>query len=537
MQDQKKENLILILLAVASAVIYFSLIFNNNVWMDEAFTASLVKTDLPGVLERSMNDTLPPLYNILLKLTTDIFGYRIPVMKGLSCLFMVLTIILSAPVIRKNFGFKSTVIYIIALTIMPNMLFFGAEIRMYSLGFMFATLSGVTAFECVREKKPSSFVCFVLSSVLAGYSHHFAFVTVGFVFLFLLIYYLLFCRAELKYWFFSVSSTLILYIPCLIVTLKQLKQVSGYFSMPEITPGVFIKYMRYPYTVGFTPLTLLLSFTVLILLFRLLSDLKNERDLTGLFSLSCFLIYYGVLVFGTIVSKLMTANIFVDRYLFFSTGLLWLFFSIEAGKLKKPLFLFIIVLEVLIGAVSFKNALASEYAEGADELIAFLHENVKEGDLLYTIEDAEGLSLSLPFYEDRLTYIGELPEALDSAGSDGSSEKADPAGFDGSSETVDSVRSDSPSDKTDPAGSSDIADPGSSEGPSDKTDPAGSDGSSETVDSVRSDGSSDRPVIWLAVLQGFSPGEGELSGYKAVPVGDFSFDRYSFTLYTLENIN
>ena len=30
--------------------IYLSLIWNNNVWMDEAFTASLVHTDFAGVI-------------------------------------------------------------------------------------------------------------------------------------------------------------------------------------------------------------------------------------------------------------------------------------------------------------------------------------------------------------------------------------------------------------------------------------------------------------------------------------------------------
>ena len=69
------------ILAFLGAGIYISLIFNQNVWLDEAFTASLIRTDLKGVLERSMNDTLPPLYNILLKLVTDLLGYTIPVMK------------------------------------------------------------------------------------------------------------------------------------------------------------------------------------------------------------------------------------------------------------------------------------------------------------------------------------------------------------------------------------------------------------------------------------------------------------------------
>ncbi len=35
---------------------------------------------------------------------------------------------------------------------------------------------------------------------------------------------------------------------------------------------------------------------------------------------------------------------------------------------------------------------------------------MNEGDLLYTVEDAEGLSLSLPFYDDRLTWREDISE-------------------------------------------------------------------------------------------------------------------------------
>ena len=205
----------------------------------------------------------------------------------------------------------------------------------------------------------------------------------------------------------------------MIVTLRQLKQVSGYFSMPEITPAVFVKYMRYPFTVGFTPLSilLLLVFCALILRYFFIAARSDAYRLTrdvpiNHFIPAYFLIYYCVLLFGTVVSKVMTANIFVDRYLFFAIGLLWLFFAIEAGTLQKPLVYGILILELLTGIAGFLQAYQSEYAGNAEELIAFLEENVKPGDQLYTLEDAEGLSLSLPFYDDALTNV-ESPDDLD----------------------------------------------------------------------------------------------------------------------------
>lgn len=99
------ENVTAAAAAIILSAVFLSLVWNNNVWMDEAFTASLVHTDIAGVIKRSMADTLPPLYNILLKLSTDLFGYSTYVMKVTSVVPMILTIALGATTVRKRFDF------------------------------------------------------------------------------------------------------------------------------------------------------------------------------------------------------------------------------------------------------------------------------------------------------------------------------------------------------------------------------------------------------------------------------------------------
>lgn len=434
------------LLVLLCGAVYVSLTFNNNVWLDEAFTASLVRTDMAGVIERSMADTLPPLYNIILKLTTDIFGYTVPVMKLTSAVPMILTMILGATVVRKRFGAFTSYLFIIALTVMPNMMFFGVEIRMYSLGFLFSTAAGIYVFEVICEPVKKNWIIFTLLSVLAGYSHHFAFVSVGFVYLFLLIYTLIeqkrFSSERdrelhpiiLISFAKCLLATFILYLPCLLVTLKQLESVSGYFSMPDVTLPVFIKYCRYPFTVGLTPLSIALLALTLILALRLVLRIAGihipfldaaqvdgtaEENLRNRdhFSLYCLILFYGVLLFGTLVSRIMTANIFVDRYLFFSLGLIWLFFSIEAGTLKKPLIYCIFIFMLVTGIYSYTQAYMSEYAPGANETIKWLEDNIQEGDSLYTLEDYEELAWCLTFYNSNLKNHETLDEALSAAGS------------------------------------------------------------------------------------------------------------------------
>lgn len=402
------------------SVCYVSLIFNQNVWMDEAFTASLVRTDMAGVISRSMQDTLPPLYNILLKLMTDLLGYSVPVMKLTSVLPMIFTLLLGATVVRKRHGLPVCCIWMLALTFMPLMLHFGIEIRMYSLGFFFATASGIYAYEVVCESSPKNWILFTLFSVLAGYTHHFAFVTVGMVYFFLLLYYLFWDRAHIRRWFFCLLATALLYLPCLLTTLKQIGRVSGYFSMPEVTPSVFLKYMIYPYITGNRIVSVLLGLCVLLLFAYGLYRLKKDPSKEQAYALLCPLPYYLVLLFGTAISKIMTANIFVDRYLFFACGLIWLFFAIEIsllpplrlGEKSVPWAAVAILFVIVIGIVTYRDARAEEYGQDPSDMITYLQSHVEENDALLIYADTETLYWCLQFYQPAFKPYQSAEDAI-----------------------------------------------------------------------------------------------------------------------------
>ncbi len=402
MNEQKKSSLTAYILVFIGTIVYISLIFNQNVWLDEAFTASLIRTDFAGVLSRSAQDTLPPFYNILLKLMTDLWGYHVQVMKITSIIPMVLTMLLGASTVRRRFGSIASYFFIICMFTMPYLLFYGVEIRMYSWGFFFATGSVIYAYEVIQESSLKNWCIFTLLSVGAGYTHHFAFVTVGFVYLFLLLYYIILQRKFLRRWFICLGATMLLYIPCLITTIRQFMSVSGYFSMPEITLSVFIKYMRYPFTVGNPFVSIALAVLIVLLLLRFL--LNKDRTAGDWFAVCCFSIYYGVLVFGTILSKIMTANIFVDRYLFFAFGAIWLFFSISVSSLHKNYRIAILVFLMLAGTIGYVKEYQIEYADGLDTLRVVCDASFESGDGTISFEEADAIAECLGFYYPELIH-------------------------------------------------------------------------------------------------------------------------------------
>lgn len=424
MKTSKKEQISIIAVVVICAFCYISLVFNTNVWMDEAFTATLAHHSFKEVIYLSMMDTLPPLYNIILWLMTSIFGYTVPVMKITSIIPMILTMVLGATTVRKRFGLPVAVAFILSITCMPLMLYYGVEIRMYSLGFFFATAAGIYAHEVLCDSNKKNWILFTLFSVLAGYSHHFAFVTVGFVYLYILLHYIFADRKHIVRWFKCLGATFIAYLPCMVVTLRQLANVSGYFSMPDVTLHLFIQYVLYPYMVGvfFASILCVLLMFACIVLFAYSFFILKERDGDNIYSICCFVTYYGVLIFGTIVSKIMTANIFVDRYLFFSTGLLWMFAAIQIGRLYKkikPAYIVAIAVILLIGICSYKVEHKIEYGNSADEEIEFLAENVHEGDIFLGLGGHEEMENCIPFLSllnkdgASLTCVYTLESGLD----------------------------------------------------------------------------------------------------------------------------
>lgn len=418
--NKKKENMIVWSCFAVCSAIFVSLCFNSNVWLDEAFTASLVHTDFAGVLQRSMADTLPPLYNILLWASTRIFGYTVPVMKLTSVLPMILTLLLGSIVLRRRFNYITSLLFMILITGMPLMFYYGIEVRMYSLGFFFATATGIYAYELISDFNIKNCIIFAVMAVLAGYSHHFAFVAAGFVYGFLLLYYIIFDRNNIKRWFSALAITVVLYIPCGIITLKQLKSVSGYFTMPDVDLHLFVQYAIYPFTCNVTPISLLLMImAVFVIVYGIYILIIRKGDtIKILYCICCFLTFYGVLLFGTVISKVMTANIFVDRYLFFSTGLIWLGISILLPSID---FRWVKIAAAVIVAAAFIAdycvQFSLEYNNSASEEINFIRDHFSDGDILYTVEDSEELQFCIPFYsmiagKEQANYYYDMDEAL-----------------------------------------------------------------------------------------------------------------------------
>ena len=84
--------------AVLCTAVYLSLVFNDNIWLDEAFSASIIRCGYKEMLSRTIADTLPPFYNLSAWLFTHIFGFSTIGLKIFSVLPVFLLMLVSASV-------------------------------------------------------------------------------------------------------------------------------------------------------------------------------------------------------------------------------------------------------------------------------------------------------------------------------------------------------------------------------------------------------------------------------------------------------
>ena len=89
-QNRKKDLFLTIIIALV-AIVDISLIFNDSVWGDEAYTMIMVKRSITDIVKVTATDVHRPLYYFISKIFTNIFGYSVPTVKLASITPLILT--------------------------------------------------------------------------------------------------------------------------------------------------------------------------------------------------------------------------------------------------------------------------------------------------------------------------------------------------------------------------------------------------------------------------------------------------------------
>jgi mannosyltransferase len=174
----------------------------QSLWYDEGFSVYLARMDLAEITSRTAADIQPPLYYYLLHGWIGYLGDGERAARGLSALFGVLIVPLMYAVAWQLFRSRSAgLLAALLIAIAPLHVWYGQEIRMYTLLTLLCLLSSYVLLLIVQRSSPVParenrfgawldvllWLAFTLVTVAALYVHYFAFFILAFQGLYLLV--------------------------------------------------------------------------------------------------------------------------------------------------------------------------------------------------------------------------------------------------------------------------------------------------------------------------------------------------------------
>lgn len=417
-ENRKYEKPLLFAACLFFLILYVSLCFNNNIWTDEGFTIELIQGNLKEIILGTAADVHPPLYYIILKPFTVVFGSSLLVMKLVSILPMILTMALGGACIYRRFGFGSGILFILFLGSIPCTMEYAVQVRMYSWAVFFVTMMSLTALELVCEK---SYLCGVVLGLLGAacaYTHYFAFVAALWIYGYLFLFTIIKKRSLFKYWLLACLVSLLVFAPWYRFMRIQVSGVSKNYWIEPITAKTWGEFMPFLFGMDIPKADIiwgiLLVSALIVLIVRLLGQGSKKSENTvskeepaafaegpdttavvsgtepdtetmadSIFPLLCFVTVVSVLITGVVISNLLRP-IFIIRYLLPCMGLTAAFLSISFGRIKeKSLLAALCFFCIAATSVDMGVSIYREYTwTKTDATEAFLSANVGENDII-----------------------------------------------------------------------------------------------------------------------------------------------------------
>ncbi len=358
---------------------------SNSVVLDEAYSVNLVRGSLREIISGAARDVHPPLFYLLLKLAAWLAGGESLVLyRAVTVLATCLNLlVLGATVIRRRWGSRTAVFYLLWFGAAYGTFEYSTLIRMYSWGALWVAAAGLAVVFFYEKEQMRYLALSIVLTLASMYTHYYAVIAVFFSWLLLLLLVLL--RKRKMIWHVLTGGILIVlgYWPWLRVWYIQSRRVAGDFWMSDFD---WIDWFNAPAQLMESSLKGIGTLLYFLVFVFVIDSFLNKRWKALLF----LMVFVGTMVTGALVSVLITP-MWSNRYLYVAWGMLSLFMALAAGQIQGP---YRWVPQIVLGVVlccacyfSVKNILADEMITGnADEWVAYLREEV-DGDAILIIDD------------------------------------------------------------------------------------------------------------------------------------------------------
>jgi len=353
----------------------FTRCFDNTLWGDEAFSVALARSNVQSMITTTANDVHPPLYYLILQLLHTILGDNGFAYHVISLLPYILILILGVTYIRKHYGIITSFIFVTMSSLMECALVCNVEIRMYSWANFFVLCAFLLFCKILEADKFRYYIFFSFFSLAAAYTHYYALVAVGLLFLILWVLILKSHKNLIK---LVISSLIAIlgYIPWLKILLTTFSRTSDSWwnkMIPTVKTCflyLFDHLWMFPILIAvFVAFYLYESKTIVVETKKI--DVTNKYKVSfGKPTLDTYnivvvtsgiIVVLGITIIGLTMSYLIRP-LFLERYLFPVSGIIYLIVGIAFSKMKfRKVWSVLIVLVLLtFGIKNFKTIYQSD---------------------------------------------------------------------------------------------------------------------------------------------------------------------------------
>ncbi len=316
-----------------------ALLFNDNLWFDETYTAALIKHPYGEIIALVKTDMHPPFYFLALKTFCGVFGYTAFASKLFSCIGYAATLVLGVTFVRGKFGNGFARTFIIAFAAVPPSLLFATQQRSYSWCIFFITLGFLCGYLFMKERSVRYLVVCFACGLVACYTHLYALLNFFLIFGFVNMYILI--RERRDFYKVLIADALFVcgYIPWIIPLFKQVKDAGETFWL------------------GSADTLSVVVFAVSCAIYGVFALKKENRNLGLLYAAVCAIGFQTIALFVTIAIR----PFYIARYCIMNLGIFAFSFANGLGgfevKIRK---ISVYALSALL-VVSFAVILPFEY--------------------------------------------------------------------------------------------------------------------------------------------------------------------------------
>jgi len=328
----------------------------------------------------------------MLKAYSSLTGDSILNLRFFSGLPVFLTAIVACTMIRKFWGNKVAIFFIILMLSTPIVYYMTSEIRMYSWSMFFVLMAFLFAYQSYIKPQKYSLFVFAIFSILAAYTHYYALITVAYIYMVLFFLLLKNDKKKLPIFFASALVCILIYAPWLINLIAQVRSVTKDYwitstwlddIMEFLYPVFVLKDSGYSYLYSrIAEILLPISLFVFIIWRAGKSSTDKKKFNTVLIILS---IFFAPIIIGGLYSVIFRP-VFISRYMccFLSLYLLGFAMMLSMLDLSKKLNIIVPVLFFaclfILDASLFKDKLKLQKNRSItlDAMAAFARQDIDD---------------------------------------------------------------------------------------------------------------------------------------------------------------